>query len=364
MIFMQTKNNNYSKMVVFGVGWFILHQSCNMYVTNVRKQSRKYSRKNQPYSSFMFSNIPSSALLREIYFHRIKSTLTRIGYICLNFVITSIYYDLHKPSKQQKKYFHFIQLISTAFYYLTSFSNPGYIKQTESKNNNTIEIAEWNKKITIDADNAPSSFCWRCKFLRPLRSKHCYDCDKCIAIFDSHIPFVGNCIGARNNRYFLLYLYSHSIIASYCLIIGAKSFLIQMKNKNNGLNVMGLIYRGLFSICMLYSSCVSIGLCTFRTYMALTNQTTYEMIKPQVNEKWIRDEMERKKEWYENNNEGIDNDIGFGNDEYNYDQYVTFGKSYIENIWVFICGYNNQKLSKYFVGFKCVIDELESDSYE
>ncbi|KAJ6465853.1 DHHC palmitoyltransferase-domain-containing protein [Mycena sanguinolenta] len=41
---------------------------------------------------------------------------------------------------------------------------------------------------------------------KPLRSKYCWICDKCIARSDRHCPWVWNCVGANNHRQFVIFV--------------------------------------------------------------------------------------------------------------------------------------------------------------
>ncbi|THH12426.1 hypothetical protein EW146_g7710 [Bondarzewia mesenterica] len=50
------------------------------------------------------------------------------------------------------------------------------------------------------------TFCIQCMARKPLRSKHCRICDRCVARSDHHCPWVWNCVGVHNHRQFIVFV--------------------------------------------------------------------------------------------------------------------------------------------------------------
>ncbi|PZC71465.1 hypothetical protein B5X24_HaOG213361 [Helicoverpa armigera] len=57
---------------------------------------------------------------------------------------------------------------------------------------------------TLISDAA--SICRRCISPRPPRTHHCSVCDRCILAMDHHCPWLNNCVGYYNARFFFLYM--------------------------------------------------------------------------------------------------------------------------------------------------------------
>ncbi|KAJ8405320.1 hypothetical protein AAFF_G00323110 [Aldrovandia affinis] len=118
-------------------------------------------------------------LSKSFFDHSMHSALPLGIYLATKFWIVGLLYNFGKSWK----------------------SDPGIIKASEEQKKKTIvELAEMG---TLDL----SIFCSTCLIRKPVRSKHCAVCNRCIAKFDHHCPWVGNCVGSGNHRYFMGYLF-------------------------------------------------------------------------------------------------------------------------------------------------------------
>ncbi|CAG7704209.1 unnamed protein product [Allacma fusca] len=78
--------------------------------------------------------------------------------------------------------------------------DPGIINMSEDERYQTIiDLAE-------EDGFDPKFFCTTCLVRKPMRSKHCSICDRCVAKFDHHCPWLSNCVGWKNHKYFIGYL--------------------------------------------------------------------------------------------------------------------------------------------------------------
>jgi DHHC palmitoyltransferase len=131
--------------------------------------------------------------------------------------------------------------------------------------------------------------CATCNLYRPPRAVHCYVCDCCVEVMDHHCPWVGNCIGKRNYKWFSAFLYSAT---SLCVLVcGSCIHLIVVHtheendahpNRSNASNFLHAIENPVACLLALYSFVAIFfvfGLCVFHAYLTAIGQTTNERLK-------------------------------------------------------------------------------------
>ena len=136
----------------------------------------------------------------------------------------------------------FFLLILTSFFgIICTCSDPGVIPQNKSFNK-LIEIynilnLKQNKLIIIRGYQFKLKFCNTCKIVRSPGISHCRKCNCCVEKFDHHCPWIGNCIGKNNYKYFICFLlffnfliFNNSIIC--CVYISNQNRVLKKEKEN------------------------------------------------------------------------------------------------------------------------------------
>ncbi|CAK4030844.1 Palmitoyltransferase akr1 [Lecanosticta acicola] len=92
--------------------------------------------------------------------------------------------------------------LCTYFYFMTMTADPGYIPKGASRGQTKKTIDELVEHNAFNEEH----FCTTCTIRKPLRSKHCKRCGRCVAREDHHCPWVDNCVAVNNHKHFLLYV--------------------------------------------------------------------------------------------------------------------------------------------------------------
>ncbi|CAI9087930.1 OLC1v1022136C2 [Oldenlandia corymbosa var. corymbosa] len=100
--------------------------------------------------------------------------------------------------------------VGIILFLLTSFSDPGTV--------NIENVSQYLSAYPYDNIIFFEKDCSTCKIPRPARSKHCSVCKRCVARFDHHCGWMNNCIGEKNTRYFMAFLFWHFIICIYGVV--------------------------------------------------------------------------------------------------------------------------------------------------
>lgn len=170
------------------------------------------------------------------------------------------------------------------FYTYGMIEDPGYVPKLWSRAQQKAVIDELLSLWKFDDQN----FCVSCMVRRPLRSKHCRRCSRCVAKHDHHCPWIHNCVGANNQRHFLVYIIA--LEAGMVFFIRLAVYHIQdlPQPKNPQCNILSesicrYTLRDTFTVILTIWTCLQLMWVTMLLAVQMVQvaraQTTYESMR-------------------------------------------------------------------------------------
>ncbi|KAF1982754.1 palmitoyltransferas-like protein akr1, partial [Aulographum hederae CBS 113979] len=168
------------------------------------------------------------------------------------------------------------------FYFKTMLSNPGYVPTTDSRVRQKAVIDE----LIAARKFNEQYFCVTCMVRKPLRSKHCKRCNRCVAKEDHHCPWVDNCVANDNHRFFVLYIVALELgVLSLVWLFLAYLEVIPGSTTTHECNILSpelcsILMKDPFSIVVVGWCCAQLVWVTMLLIVQLVQigraQTTYE----------------------------------------------------------------------------------------
>nr|XP_043618394.1 protein S-acyltransferase 10 [Erigeron canadensis] len=250
-----------------------------------------------------------------------RSTLClRLALVMLHIVFVGflVIFDDELISKSKQQPWHsliyMLLVVATLVqYFYTSGSSPGYVldamrefakteaslrasvvsKQPASSKNGSVVVTldknqlgenllgnnpmNWTKLVMEmypPGTSVRTYTCSYCNVVQPPRTKHCHDCDRCVLQFDHHCVWLGTCIGQGNHCRFWWYILEETALSIWTGILYI-NYLQTSFGKAWLVDAIMIILLSILAIGLIFL----LLLLLFHSYLILTNQTTYELVR-------------------------------------------------------------------------------------
>lgn len=118
-------------------------------------------------------------------------------------------------------------IICYFFYFKACTVSPGTV--TVENHAITMQRFEHSCYFPKHKFNGELNNCKTCKLERPARSKHCSMCNCCVEKHDHHCIWINQCVGLKNYKWFLGFIFLMAWICTYGVLIGVAICLYIVK---------------------------------------------------------------------------------------------------------------------------------------
>lgn len=127
--------------------------------------------------------------------------------------------------------------------------------------------------------NGAPRFCRYCATYKPDRTHHCRSCKRCILKMDHHCPWINNCVGFYNQKFFILFVYYAFLGCLFASVTGVMALkrALFIIGEEEGKQV---VVAAVQVICYCLTTIFGVALlffAVFHTMLVLKGRTTIEM---------------------------------------------------------------------------------------
>ncbi|XP_060589459.1 palmitoyltransferase ZDHHC3-like isoform X1 [Ruditapes philippinarum] len=114
--------------------------------------------------------------------------------------------------------FNFLAFMAVASHSRAMLADPGAVPKGNATKENIMKLGLKEGEVVFK--------CPKCISIKPDRAHHCSVCQRCIRKMDHHCPWVNNCVGETNQKYFVLFTLYICLISIHAVYMAIQHFIV------------------------------------------------------------------------------------------------------------------------------------------
>ncbi|XP_077401129.1 palmitoyltransferase ZDHHC3 isoform X2 [Vanacampus margaritifer] len=160
------------------------------------------------------------------YFSVFYADYVVVQYVLIPAYSGSVWCSLHGSA------FNVILLLLLACHSKAVFSDPGVVPLPDT----ALDFSDLRSQSSRMSDRGCEGWtvCSRCETYRPPRAHHCRVCQRCIRRMDHHCPWINNCVGELNQKYFIQFLFYTGVASVYAMLLVVSAWVWRIRSERDG----------------------------------------------------------------------------------------------------------------------------------
>lgn len=114
--------------------------------------------------------------------------------------------------------FNWFVIMALTAHVRTMLSDPGAIPRGNATRENIMKLGLKQGEVVFK--------CPKCVSIKPDRAHHCSVCQRCIRKMDHHCPWVNNCVGESNQKFFVLFTLYICCMSLHAAVLSINHFVV------------------------------------------------------------------------------------------------------------------------------------------